>query len=85
MKNLSLRLVSAVFISLMLLVATATERSPAPVVEEPRTCNTQSKYFDGGICLNSNHCAIICRHFEGFEGGHCRGLVRRCYCTKHCT
>nr|ADQ43198.1 unknown [Schrenkiella parvula] len=75
-----LRLVSAVLISFMLLVATAT-MGPADV--EPRICETLSKVFKG-MCWNQNNCAIMCREFEHFHSGHCRGFLRRCYCTKRC-
>ncbi|XP_024006893.1 defensin-like protein 1 [Eutrema salsugineum] len=79
--KLSLRLVSAVLISSMLLVATATEISPEAVA--PRTCETLSGRYKG-LCWSSNSCALICREFEQFEGGHCRGFIRQCYCTTKC-
>ncbi|KAF1873848.1 hypothetical protein Lal_00029554 [Lupinus albus] len=32
---------------------------------------------------NIPNCASVCNS-EAFPGGHCRGLRRRCYCTKNC-
>ncbi|KAL4186298.1 hypothetical protein AMTRI_Chr09g13440 [Amborella trichopoda] len=38
--------------------------------------------FKGQCWMNSN-CATICKT-EGFHGGRCRGLTRRCFCIKPC-
>ncbi|CAH2045772.1 unnamed protein product [Thlaspi arvense] len=73
--KLSLRLVSALFLSFMLLLATGM----GPAVEA-RTCESPSGRFQG-VCLNSKNCASVCPS-EGFSGGHCSSL--RCYCTKKC-
>ncbi|CAA7028967.1 unnamed protein product [Microthlaspi erraticum] len=79
--KLSLCLISALLISSMLLVATATEMDP--LADAPKTCKTLSSHFKG-ICWNSNSCAILCHDIEQFEGGHCEGIIRQCYCTKTC-
>ncbi|XP_019056661.1 PREDICTED: defensin-like protein 2 [Tarenaya hassleriana] len=76
--KLSLRLVSAVLLVFMLLVATEM----GPVAVEGRTCESPSHRFKGA-CLSETNCANVC-HNEGFIGGNCRGLRRRCFCTKHC-
>ncbi|KAI3730442.1 hypothetical protein L1987_61617 [Smallanthus sonchifolius] len=49
---------------------------------EGRTCQSQSHNFKGA-CLSDTNCANVCKT-EGFPGGKCRGLRRRCFCTKHC-
>ncbi|KAJ9166664.1 hypothetical protein P3X46_021775 [Hevea brasiliensis] len=77
MKN-PMRLFSVVFLLLLLV---ATEMGPI-MVAEARTCESQSHRFKG-ICIRHSNCATICQT-EGFHGGHCRGLRRRCFCTKHC-
>ncbi|KAE9614523.1 hypothetical protein Lal_00012141 [Lupinus albus] len=71
--------VSTIFFFLLLLVA--TEMGPTMVVEA-RTCESQSHRFKGA-CLSDTNCGSVC-HNEGFNGGHCRGFRRRCFCTKHC-
>ncbi|OAY58275.1 defensin Ec-AMP-D2 [Manihot esculenta] len=72
------RLFSAVLFLLLLLVATEM----GPMVAEARICESQSHRFKG-VCVRKSNCAAICQT-EGFHGGHCRGLRRRCFCTKHC-
>ncbi|KAH0463365.1 hypothetical protein IEQ34_007947 [Dendrobium chrysotoxum] len=52
------------------------------VGEEKRTCESQSHKFKGP-CLSASNCGHVCRT-EGFQFGECRGLRRRCFCTKHC-
>ncbi|PKA48227.1 Defensin J1-2 [Apostasia shenzhenica] len=47
-----------------------------------RICQLRSHRFRG-FCFSRNNCGNVCRT-EGFQFGHCRGLRRRCYCTKHC-
>ncbi|KAK7358746.1 hypothetical protein VNO77_00684 [Canavalia gladiata] len=49
---------------------------------EGRTCLSKSHSFTGP-CLRDSNCAHVCRT-EGFYGGDCRGLRRRCFCTKFC-
>ncbi|KAL7001434.1 hypothetical protein U1Q18_002585 [Sarracenia purpurea var. burkii] len=53
-----------------------------PMVGEARTCETKSRTYQGA-CLNDRNCANVCLT-EGFTGGHCKRLKRRCYCTKDC-
>ncbi|KAH6779279.1 low-molecular-weight cysteine-rich 69 [Perilla frutescens var. hirtella] len=53
------------------------------ITTEARTCESQSHSFKGA-CLSDTNCASVCKT-EGFTGGNCRGLRRRCFCTKHCT
>ncbi|XP_057983877.1 defensin-like protein 1 [Malania oleifera] len=55
----------------------------AVVEVEGRTCESQSRRFDG-VCVRDNSCAMVCRVLEGYEGGHCRGFRHRCFCTKRC-
>ncbi|XP_030512847.1 defensin Ec-AMP-D2-like [Rhodamnia argentea] len=76
--DLSKRLIPAAFIVMLLLVATETE----PMAVEARTCESQSQRFKGA-CVRGSNCAAVCQT-EGFHGGHCRGLRRRCFCTKNC-
>ncbi|KDP32807.1 hypothetical protein JCGZ_12099 [Jatropha curcas] len=73
-----MRLFSTLLLLLLLLLATET----GPMVAEARTCESLSHRFKG-ICVRNSNCAAICQT-EGFQGGHCRGLRRRCFCTKHC-
>ncbi|KAL3736249.1 hypothetical protein ACJRO7_025239 [Eucalyptus globulus] len=35
------------------------------------------------MCISSRHCGLVCKD-EGFEGGKCKGLRRRCFCFKSC-
>ncbi|THU69325.1 hypothetical protein C4D60_Mb08t13250 [Musa balbisiana] len=49
---------------------------------EARKCESASHKFKG-LCFRASNCANVCKT-EGFHGGHCRGLRRRCFCTKHC-
>ncbi|KAK2992031.1 hypothetical protein RJ640_014892 [Escallonia rubra] len=76
--GLPMRLFSVIFLVLMLHMATDI----GPMVAEARTCESQSQRFKGP-CVSKTNCASVC-HTEGFHGGHCRGLRRRCFCTKHC-
>ncbi|CAA7043773.1 unnamed protein product [Microthlaspi erraticum] len=73
-----MRLVSAVLLMFMIFVATGM----GPVAVEARTCESGSHKFKG-TCVSKSNCANVC-HGEGFSGGHCRGLRRRCFCTRHC-
>ncbi|XP_052205583.1 defensin-like protein [Diospyros lotus] len=74
----SVRLVSAVFLVLMLLVTTETGN----MVSEAKTCESHSHQFKGK-CEKKSHCAAVCKT-EGFTDGHCRGIHHRCFCSKHC-
>ncbi|KAK3037379.1 hypothetical protein RJ639_030477 [Escallonia herrerae] len=58
------------------------ELGDVSLVAEARTCLSQSQRFKGP-CVSDTNCASVC-HTEGFHGGDCRGLRRRCFCTKHC-
>nr|ACS96442.1 defensin [Jatropha curcas] len=77
MKN-PMRPFSAVLFLLLLLVATEIGSKMA----EARTCESQTHKFKG-TCLSETNCANVCKT-EGFTGGDCRGLRRRCFCTRHC-
>ncbi|CAN4080987.1 unnamed protein product [Withania somnifera] len=68
------KLLATIFLMLMLVFATD--------IAEARTCESQSHRFKGP-CVRKSNCANVCRT-EGFTGGHCRGVRRRCFCTKHC-
>ncbi|XP_042020250.1 defensin J1-2-like [Salvia splendens] len=70
-----LRLFATAFLVMMLLFSTG-------MVAEARTCESKSHRFKG-ICVRKANCLAVCQT-EGFHGGHCRGIRRRCYCTKHC-
>ncbi|KAI3431170.1 Knot1 domain-containing protein [Psidium guajava] len=76
--DFSKRLIPAAFIVMLLLVATEME----PMAVEARTCESQSHRFKGA-CVSDSNCGAVCQT-EGFQGGHCRGFRRRCFCTKHC-
>lgn len=58
------------------------EMGPRIMVAEGRTCESQSHRFKG-TCVRKSNCASVCQT-EGFPDGHCRGLTRRCYCSKPC-
>ncbi|XP_074282322.1 defensin Ec-AMP-D2-like [Silene latifolia] len=62
---------------LMLLIAMSSSE-----IGEARTCESKSKRFKG-LCVSRTNCANVCKT-EGFPGGHCRGLRRRCFCLTHC-
>ncbi|MCD7471483.1 hypothetical protein HAX54_011937 [Datura stramonium] len=68
------KLLATFFLMLMLVFATE--------MAEARTCESQSHRFKGP-CVRKSNCAAVCQT-EGFSGGHCRGVRRRCFCTKHC-
>ncbi|XP_058216078.1 defensin Ec-AMP-D1-like [Rhododendron vialii] len=70
--------VSTVFLVLMLLMATEMGGR----VAEGRTCESQSQKFKGA-CVSQTNCGSVCQT-EGFQGGNCRGLRRRCFCTRPC-
>ncbi|OAY23496.2 defensin-like protein [Manihot esculenta] len=73
-----MRLFPAVFLLLLLLVATEM----GPMMAEGRKCESQSHKFKG-ICLSDTNCASVCKT-EGFTGGDCKGARRRCFCTRQC-
>ncbi|KAL7600254.1 defensin-like protein 1 [Lactuca sativa] len=49
---------------------------------EARVCQSLSHMYHGS-CLRHHNCSVICRN-EGFSGGRCKGVRRRCFCTKLC-
>ncbi|WJZ92270.1 hypothetical protein VitviT2T_011278 [Vitis vinifera] len=65
------------FFLLLILLA-----SQMVVPSEARVCESQSHKFEGA-CMGDHNCALVCRN-EGFSGGKCKGLRRRCFCTKLC-
>nr|ASU87506.1 PDF1 [Agave sisalana] len=75
----SRRMLPAILLLCLLLVA--TEMGPT-LMAEARTCESQSHKFKGP-CLRASNCANVCQT-EGFPGGDCRGLRRRCFCTRPC-
>ncbi|XP_018455959.1 defensin-like protein 10 [Raphanus sativus] len=72
--KLSLRVVSAILLSFMLLFTSGM----GPVESKP--CEARSKTFQG-VCLNGQKCASACTK-EGSTGGRCSSL--RCSCTRPC-
>ncbi|XP_071695875.1 defensin-like protein 1 [Rutidosis leptorrhynchoides] len=58
------------------------EKMMHQMVAEARTCESKSQGFKGP-CVSNQNCALVCKN-EGFPGGKCRGLRRRCCCTKPC-
>ncbi|CAO2826724.1 unnamed protein product [Amaranthus hypochondriacus] len=68
------------FFFLMLIIVLASEIGPK--VGEARTCETASHAFKGA-CLSDRNCASVCKT-EGFPDGDCKGLRRRCLCTRPC-
>ncbi|KAK4369915.1 hypothetical protein RND71_009390 [Anisodus tanguticus] len=75
----SMRLFATFFLVAMLLLA--TEMGPMKSVEA-RTCESKSHRFKGS-CVSDTNCGSVCQT-EGFTGGNCRGLRRRCFCTRNC-
>ncbi|CAD5196271.1 unnamed protein product [Musa acuminata subsp. malaccensis] len=47
---------------------------------EARVCRYASRSFRG-LCFSDTNCAHVCQT-EGFNGGHCHGLRRRCMCLR---
>ncbi|XP_050872255.1 defensin Tk-AMP-D6 [Lathyrus oleraceus] len=74
----SLSLVSTIFVFLLLV---ATKMGPS-IVADARDCESPSQIFKG-LCFTDTNCASVC-HTEGFPGGKCKGLPKRCICTKPC-
>ncbi|KAM0913791.1 hypothetical protein ACQ4PT_011924 [Festuca glaucescens] len=65
-------------VAILLLLVVATEVAPIQANE----CKTTSTKFKG-LCFMSTNCAHICIS-EGFSGGECEGLSRRCMCNTSC-
>merc|ERR1711971_294636 len=84
----SMRLVSAVFVLVLLLAATemgpmgVEARSKSSKAVQERTCEAASGKFKG-LCFSFTNCKHTCRK-EQFNGGKCRGFRRRCMCNKKC-
>ncbi|KAE9597998.1 hypothetical protein Lal_00029522 [Lupinus albus] len=72
----SIPLVSTIFVILLLLLTTG-------MVAEAKTCESRSHKLKG-FCYSSKRCAHVCTSHHNFIGGHCRGFIRRCHCTKPC-
>jgi Gamma-thionin family len=53
-----------------------------PVSVEAKTCESPSQNFKG-MCMLQSNCANVCLG-EGFQGGYCHGLRRRCICSSQC-
>uniref|UniRef100_A0A7N0TPW1 Knottins-like domain-containing protein n=1 Tax=Kalanchoe fedtschenkoi TaxID=63787 RepID=A0A7N0TPW1_KALFE len=70
------------FICMLLITFFASQEVVMMAEAKPRVCQSQSHGFHGA-CASNHNCALVCRN-EGFTGGTCRGLRRRCYCTKLC-
>ncbi|OAY71173.1 Defensin-like protein [Ananas comosus] len=49
---------------------------------EAGVCRVPSRNFKG-LCMSDTNCANVCIG-EGFTGGDCDGLRRRCLCQKPC-
>ncbi|KAL8160929.1 hypothetical protein V2J09_012418 [Rumex salicifolius] len=68
---------STIFLVLMLLFATGTILGA-----EARYCSGASERFRG-VCVSKRNCNAVCET-EGYAGGECKGLRRRCMCTRPC-
>ncbi|XP_060172007.1 defensin-like protein P322 [Lycium barbarum] len=75
----SMRFFASVLLLAMLVMA--TEMGPIRIAEA-RHCESKSHRFKG-VCVSEKNCASVCET-EGFSGGDCRGLRRRCFCTRPC-
>ncbi|KAL9148717.1 hypothetical protein ABFS82_12G060300 [Erythranthe guttata] len=88
MKNSNHFAMTAVFMLMLLLINVSAqsnvdgEIADYLKIEEKKRCNYESKKF-WGICLSDSKCGEVCTK-EGFEGGDCKGLRRRCYCFNNC-
>lgn len=52
-------------------------------MEEKKTCTYESRKY-WGLCFNDIKCSEVCIK-EGFIGGDCQGVRRRCMCYNHCS
>ncbi|KAL5721642.1 hypothetical protein ACHQM5_005262 [Ranunculus cassubicifolius] len=75
---INMRLFSVLFLVLLL-----SASGMGPRFAEGRTCESPSHRFKGLCFIRKSNCNNICQG-EGFRGGHCRGVRRRCLCYKHC-
>ncbi|KAM6567466.1 hypothetical protein CsatA_026594 [Cannabis sativa] len=76
--GLFMRSLSTLFVLLLLLLSTEM----GPRVAEGKTCEAPSRSFTGP-CVMTRFCYNVCQT-EGFSSGRCRGIRRRCFCTKDC-
>ncbi|TVU39849.1 hypothetical protein EJB05_13302 [Eragrostis curvula] len=70
------------FAFLLLLVISSTEMQGPVRVALARECQSQSSRFLGP-CVRDGNCKNVCET-EGFTGGKCLGVRRRCFCSKIC-
>ncbi|KAL4186296.1 hypothetical protein AMTRI_Chr09g13420 [Amborella trichopoda] len=63
---------------LLFLLVVASEMGMEAEAKAKKVCTTQR-----GHCLSDSSCTRLCQK-EGFPGGLCKGLRRRCYCSKPC-
>ncbi|KAL8520762.1 hypothetical protein ACS0TY_011349 [Phlomoides rotata] len=70
-----------VFLLVLILIISGNSVNGLKAVEK-KVCNYKSKKF-WGVCLSDIKCTDVCKR-EGFQGGDCQGLRRRCYCYNHC-
>ncbi|XBJ12348.1 hypothetical protein VPH35_016884 [Triticum aestivum] len=89
----------SVVVLILLLVATENREAvhvatPRECVEKqglaqedipPVVCYTPSKDFKGQCVIGviESNCISVCKA-EGFMGGKCVGVCKRCYCTNLC-
>ncbi|XP_022973847.1 defensin-like protein 1 [Cucurbita maxima] len=66
---------------LILLIFSSSEEMIGRTVEG-RVCQSPSQKFHG-LCLINHNCYVVCQS-EGFSGGECDGIRRRCMCTRLC-
>ncbi|XP_071695871.1 defensin-like protein 1 [Rutidosis leptorrhynchoides] len=76
-------IINGFFLILILLLVPYKEiGEKVRLVAEGRTCESQSHGFKGR-CISEHNCGLVCKN-EGFQGGICRGVRGRCFCTKQC-
>ncbi|KAJ3693519.1 hypothetical protein LUZ60_008999 [Juncus effusus] len=67
---------------LVLLLLASNDLTPGVQARSPRLCTKASRGFKG-LCFADTNCAQVCMT-EGYTGGNCHGLRRRCICQKPC-
>ncbi|XP_020269415.1 defensin-like protein 21 [Asparagus officinalis] len=72
---------STIWLGVILLIALVPDQMRVPHAEA-KVCEAPSAGFKG-LCTSDTNCAQICIT-EGWTGGHCEGLRRRCMCQKPC-
>ncbi|KAL4312235.1 hypothetical protein GQ457_01G010910 [Hibiscus cannabinus] len=75
MAHLTRSSVSAIFVLLLVLLATVE-------AGEDQHCKTASLKFRG-VCFSNSNCESVCKT-EGNKGGECEGVRRRCICHTSC-